>query len=150
MTEGRQSALPGELLRAMDSLRDEQVARRAAVASARLAISRTELLDARATHALEEHDGTAAPEATLAAMSALSQELDIRAWDLQESVDAGLAEPAAYELAFAQARASTALQYALGPDAVTDAAEAIYEAHHAIQDATALAAVIRGAAGDDG
>lgn len=55
----RLSTLPGELAGAMDGLRGPQ-ARRAAVASARLAVDRTGLLDPRAVLALHQHDGAAA------------------------------------------------------------------------------------------
>ena len=120
-----------------------ETARRAAWACALLATEKTRLEDPRAVRALDENDGGPAPERTLAALSARVDELDVRAWDLQDPVDTGQADESAYQRAFCQA---AALRFALDPDVTANAAEAVYEAHHAIQDLPALEAVLLKAA----
>jgi len=66
----------------------------------------------------------------------LVDELDETAWDLQEEADAGRVPYERYFEAFSRARAANSLLYAFAPDPFTAAAEAAYEAQHALEDPT--------------
>lgn len=68
----------------------------------------------------------------------LTEELDERAWDIQELVDTGAATEEAYLEAFRQARAAAAVGYALSPDPQTAAFESVYEAQAAVIDLGAV------------
>jgi hypothetical protein len=68
------------------------------------------------------------------AMKLLVDELDERAWDVQDEVDAGTAEQEKYLAAFSLARAASAVWFALGDDPLQSALEAVYEAQAATGD----------------
>ncbi|MGV8973119.1 MAG: hypothetical protein ACOH10_12425 [Rhodoglobus sp.] len=68
------------------------------------------------------------------ALKVLVDELDERAWEVQDDVDAGSAPQEAYIVAFSLARAASAVWFALDSDALHAALEAIYEAQAATGD----------------
>jgi len=76
----------------------------------------------------------------------LEQDLDDRAWTLQEHIESGGANRAEYEQALRRARAAGAVKMALDPNATTAVAEAVSEASRAVDDpgrfAQLLAAVL--------
>jgi hypothetical protein len=72
----------------------------------------------------------------------LTERLDDDGFDLQEQVDNGQATAQQYEAAFARARATSALSYALTEDAEEAAIESIYEAHAAVGDIARLHQVV--------
>jgi len=77
------------------------------------------------------------------AVEALCLELDEAAWDIQDLVDEGRAEYAAYVAAFERARAVNALCEAMNPDASRAASEGIYEALAATDDPDGISALVR-------
>jgi hypothetical protein len=72
------------------------------------------------------------------ALQGLVDELDERAWDIQEDVDQGLAQESEYLVAFSMARAASAVWFALAADALEAASEAVYEAQAATGDLVSL------------
>lgn len=68
------------------------------------------------------------------ALKVLVDELDERAWDVQDEADAGLARQEEYLVAFSLARAASAAWFALDGDALQSALEAVYEAQAATGD----------------
>ena len=61
-------------------------------------------------------------------LACLVERLDIEQWDLQDKVDEGQVDQAAYEAAFKRARAVHAVYFALDPDPFVAATESLYEA----------------------
>ena len=115
------------------------VLRRVAAEAASLAIERTQLADPRLGPALGAlgASNSGMPSARRA-VDQLTEELDERAWGIQELVDAGAASEEAYVEAFHQARAAAAVSYALDPDPKTAALESVYEAQAAVVDLGAV------------
>jgi len=72
----------------------------------------------------------------------LTGELDEAAWTVQDRVDRGLGRQDDYTAAFRKARAAAVWWNALDEDPLRAALEGLYEAHHAIDDADALADVV--------
>jgi hypothetical protein len=68
----------------------------------------------------------------------LTEELDEIAWDAQEQAEAGVLPEQAYLAAFARARAAASVGFALEPDALHAALEAVYEAQAALADLEAV------------
>lgn len=68
------------------------------------------------------------------ALKLLVDELDERAWDVQDEVDAGRARQEEYLVAFSLARAASAAWFALDGDSLQSALEAVYEAQAATGD----------------
>lgn len=62
-----------------------------------------------------------------AAIQALIQALDERAWDIQDAIEQSRASESEYAVFFGKARAASALWYALDEDPRRAALEAIYE-----------------------
>lgn len=115
------------------------VLRRVAAEAAALAVERTQLADPRLGPALGALSASnSGMPAARRAVEQLAEELDERAWDIQELVDAGAASEEAYVEAFRQARAAAAVSYALDPDPQTAAFESVYEAHAAVVDLGAV------------
>src|SRR5437870_2798497 len=113
------------------------------VAGARMAAMRTALVDPRieaATAAAEAGRYGESPQRQ--DLQELTEELDEAAWDIQERVHRGAAREEAYLTAFRKARASSAWWCALDESPLKAAIEGLYEAHHAINDPAALAALI--------
>jgi hypothetical protein len=73
----------------------------------------------------------------------LTEELDEKAWDIQELADAGNVSQQAYLEMFSKARAAAAVGFALGAKPLESALEAVYEALAAIGDLDAIKNVIR-------
>jgi hypothetical protein len=69
----------------------------------------------------------------------LELELDERAWTLQAQVESGGARRDEYDEAFRRARAAGAMKMALDGNARTAAAETVFEASHAVDDADRFA-----------
>ena len=115
------------------------VLRRVAAEAASLAVERTRLTDPRIGLALgaQTARNSEMPSA-LRAIEQLAEELDERAWDIQQLVDTGGASEEAYLEAFRQARAAAAVSYALDPDPQTAAFESVYEAQAAVVDLGAV------------
>lgn len=133
------TSLPERFATASDQTRRD-VAR--AVAAA--AVERTGLADDRITRAVEAlRDGRTGEGPEREALAALVDELDTAAFDAQDRLDAGTGTDTDYADAFGKARAATALLAAFDTDPATAAADAVYEAYHAVdQDATAIREVI--------
>ena len=115
------------------------ILRRVAAEAASLAIERTHLADPRLEPALVAMSASNSdmPSARRA-IEKLTEELDERAWDIQDLVDTGSASEDAYLEAFRQARAAAAVTYALDPDPRTAAFESVYEAQAAVVDLGAV------------
>jgi hypothetical protein len=64
----------------------------------------------------------------------LEQDLDERAWTMQEQVESGGAQRDEYMQLFRRARAAAAMKMALDPNARTAVSETVYEASHAVGD----------------
>lgn len=64
--------------------------------------------------------------------------LDQQSFELQDDVDAGRAAGRDHAIAFARARAASAVAFALDQDAL----EAVYEAWHAVDDTAGLTRVV--------
>lgn len=123
-----------ELVRELSGAADNQ-RRAAAIAASRLAIERTAQPDSSVDNALHSLNlGRTGEIPERLAVRALMEELDYAAWDLQELVDAGQAEQHECLLAFAKARAVAAVEAAFEENSLAAAANAAYEAQHAIQD----------------
>lgn len=121
---------------------DDVRRRRAVLAACRLAVERTGLTDATVAvglAALEEgrYGDVAERPALLRTVAAL----DDTAWQAERRADEGGSAQERDE-AFARARAASAVAAALHVDAERAAAEALYEAHHALLDPAALRAVV--------
>jgi len=76
----------------------------------------------------------AEPSSGRDALTALVDELDARAWDVLDQVEAGQVPQQAYLDAFSVARAAAAVRYARESDALGAALEAVYEAQAARGD----------------
>jgi hypothetical protein len=73
----------------------------------------------------------------------LELELNERAWTLQEQIESGGTRREQYDDAFRRARAAGAMKLALDTDARTAAAEAVYEASHAVADPARFAQLLQ-------
>jgi len=115
------------------------VLRRIAVEAAMLAVTRTRLLDSRLVAPLAAMRGNqeVAPTARIQ-VAQLVEDLDERAWDLQDLLDSGAGSEEAYLEAFRKARAAAAVRYALDADPMTAAFESVYEAQAAVVDLGAV------------
>lgn len=122
--------------------------RRVASVAALLAVDRTELVDPRLAPALSAlRDGAPVSSSERSAASQVTDELDERAWSIQEKVDAGELPKQAYLDAFQRARAAASVSFALDPDPVEAAREAVYEAQAAVADLDAIRAAVSRAIG---
>ncbi len=110
-----------------------------ALAACTIALDRTGLAEPLLERALVQLRHHRAGDVDLRrAIHDLVQQLDRTQWQIQAAVEAGNAPEAAYEAAFAEARAAHAVWYALDPDPVTAALESLYEAGAATDDPDAL------------
>ena len=126
---------------------DEAGRRRAVLAACRLAVARTGVTDdavAAVLVALAEGRYGEVPER--AELLRTVAALDDAAWQAEEQADAGGSARERDE-AFARARAASSVAAALHLDAERAAAEALYEAHHALLDPRALRGAITSAVG---
>lgn len=115
--------------------------RGAAANAAHLAVERTRLTDPRLDAALTAlRNGQFGRMAEQSGVQQLVDELDAAAWDLQDKAEAGTVPYQAYSAAFRRARAAASVGFALGPDALSAALEAVYEAHAATADLNAVQA----------
>lgn len=101
-----------------------------------LAVDRTGLEDSTIADALEAL-GHAVPinRPLVSQVDALTEQLDDAAWDLQDRVEGGTATKHEYDIAFANARASAAVGFAI-QDSLSSAFDALYEAYYAIGDSS--------------
>jgi hypothetical protein len=148
MTQPGLNLVAPDLIEALKAADDSQ-RHRAAVAAARFALARNNLLeDPTVTKALRAlTDGSVGDKAVREAVSRLAEQFDENAWTIQEQVESGQREQQEYLVAFARARAAAALSFALDPDAHRAACEALYEAYHATHDLDALREEARAALG---
>ena len=131
-----------EVLASSPTHQVQAVARRAAGWAA----SATELLDPRVSAALGLlADGRIGPSPERSALARYAAELDQRAWEIQGQVDQGRAKEADYLGAFSQARAASAICFALDEDPRAGAADAVYEAYAATGALDDLREIVRGA-----
>jgi hypothetical protein len=72
----------------------------------------------------------------------LEQDLDERAWTLQDQIESGGARREEHDQALRRARAAAAMKMALDANARTAVAESVYEASRAINDAQRLAQLL--------
>lgn len=122
---------------------DDTARRRAVLASVRLALDVTSLRDDRLTDAESAlAAGRYGDGVERANVLRLVEELDETAWNLQDLAEAGGVRQEEYLSAFARARAAAAVGYAFEMDSRLAATVSLYEAHHAIQDLSALRAVV--------
>ena len=106
---------------------------------ASIAVRVTGLADPVVERALRSARGGAPVAADVrAAVTSLLFALDQRQWHLQDLVEEGREAPARQAVAFAQARACNAVEYALAEDPLTAALEATYEALVAVGDVTGV------------
>jgi hypothetical protein len=133
----RLSTVAVDLVHQIEGLPPE-VLRRVATEAATLAVDRTQLADPRIGPALSALGASSGVPSARQAIEQLTEELDERAWDIQDLVDAGAASEDAYLEAFRRARAAAAVGYALNPDPQTAAFESVYEAQAAVVDLGAV------------
>ena len=76
------------------------------------------------------------------ALSALVDELDEIAWDIQDATELGDATESSYGEAFARARAASAVLSALDADPFRAAADSLYETQAAVGDLRGLLATL--------
>jgi hypothetical protein len=118
-------------LRALDPPTLRMVTARACA----LAVRSAGLDDARVFRALGALEaGSLGDDALRSDVHACTEELDEAAWDIQERVETGNATGAEYHVAFARARAASAVDQAFGADPSAAAFNAFYEAHFAIDN----------------
>jgi hypothetical protein len=116
-----------------------QALRRVAAEAAGLAVTRIQLADPRLDAALATvRKGALSDPAERSRVRELTAELDEIAWDMQDKAEQGILPRQAYHEAFARARASAAVGFALEPDTLYAARESVYEAWHAIADPDAV------------
>ena len=126
-----------QLLEAQDAATLSSVARRTAAWS----VESVGLSDPRLDLALAAQEASF-DAAQRAEVERLVEELDEAAWDVQERIDAGTADEAAYDVAFGLARAANAVWFAMGSDPREAALEAAYEAQAAQDSADGVRALI--------
>jgi hypothetical protein len=112
-------------------------------------VNRTRLVDLRLDTALAAiRNGAAGGRDECSAVSGVTEELDEKAWDIQEQVDEGALPQEAYLEAFRMARAAASVGFALEVDPLKAALEAVYEAQAAIADLGAIRTAIGPALAD--
>jgi len=108
-----------------------------------LAVGYSGLLDARAERALAAlAAGRFGDVLERREMRSLIEELDTVTWVVQEQIRLGKAAPEDFQRALSKVRAAAAISYAFVTDSLQAASEAIFEAHHAIQDLEMLKATV--------
>lgn len=130
----RLATVAPDLVGALERQTDQRQ-RKVATAVSSWIVDRVGLVDPRVDAALaglrdQRFDST--PERD--ALQKLAEELDERAWDIQDRVEEGLAPQERYFAAFALARAANAVWFALDRDAGEAVLEAVYEAQAATGD----------------
>lgn len=138
MTMERLSMVAPDLARGVQHTTNVRVLRRAAHTAAASVVSRAAVTDGRVVDALARLAAGTDAEALRAELVAVVEELDDRAWTLQDAHDAGEATEHEYLGAFAQARAVAAVVAALHADPTFAALEAAYEAHCAFADGSGV------------
>ena len=133
MNQGRLTHISSELAewvqRSSPEQRSEGV-RRVCI----LAVLHTGVTDRRIAEAMRFLERDDQPDdTTVGDIAKLAEELDEKAWDLQEAEESGQGGDAEYSRAFAQARAVAAVAFALTRSTESDS-DALYEAYHAIND----------------
>jgi hypothetical protein len=117
--------------------------RRVAASVAQLAIRQSGLADSGLAAALIAlRDGLPGDLELRSAVQQITATLDEAAWDAQEKADEGLIDRSVYRQAFRRARAAASMGFALEPDALHAASEAVYEAQAAVADLVAVRAVV--------
>jgi hypothetical protein len=87
-------------------------------------------------------DGGQSSAAERSGVQQLTEELDEIAWDVQDMTEAGTASLQDYSTAFRRARAAASVGFALGPDSLSAALEAVYEARAAAGDLDAVREIV--------
>lgn len=140
MTFTRLQTADAELVRLLRAASPEAL-RRVAYAVAKTAVEHTESREEILRSALDKAR-EATPDAVLRGQVAhLVEQLDERAWDIQDRVEAGTATQGEYLRAFASARAAAAVHAALDNNPTDAALEAAYEAQAATQNIAPVRAV---------
>lgn len=117
--------------------------RRIAATAALLAIRRTGLSDPRLNDALSLlHSGNSGEDEQWV-VDRLTEELNEKAWDIQEQADVGNVSQQTYLEMFSKARAAAAVGFALSDNALESALEAVYEAYAAVGDLDAIQSAIQ-------
>lgn len=102
-------------------------------------VGRVGLIDPKVDAALAAlREGHAGDSPERQALKGLADELDERAWDMQDRVEEGSAPMDQYLAAFALARAASAVWSASDHDPIQSALEAVYEAQAATGDLAAV------------
>jgi hypothetical protein len=123
---------------------DQAACRRVAVAGAELAIERAGLRDADVDMVLQLlKEGVVGDTAERASLAQRVQELDEIQWRLQDEMNEGRASEEDYNRGFSQARAASAVFFAVAEDAREAALEALYEALAATDDLGAIRVLVR-------
>jgi hypothetical protein len=78
----------------------------------------------------------------------LVEELDEVAWDAQDAAERGEADDADYDVAFARARVTSAVDFALDSDPLQAALESAYEVQAGLDNLPAVEAALRSDAAD--
>ena len=90
------------------------------------------VVDERLDRGIAGLEGTVEiPSSLRSEINVLWDELDVKAWDIQDLIEDGHATEGEYEAAFFKARAANALWYALDPDRMIGTLECVYEAQAA-------------------
>ena len=125
---------------------DETRLRRVTAAVVRLGLDRAQVQDPRLDAALTRLDAAAwgdEDDPVRAAVRDLVEEWDEVAWDAQDVAESAEGDTAAYDAAFARARAVSAVDFALDRDPLKAALESAYEVQAGLGDLPAVAAVLR-------
>ena len=120
-----------------------------AASMSKFAVTYVGLNEPRLQSALETlADGRFGDSAIRAALEGLVEELDSAGFNARDEFEAGRGPWEEYSRAFARARAANAVWFALDADPAAAAAEAIYEAHAAVDDPSQMRAVLAAALSD--
>jgi hypothetical protein len=117
--------------------------RRVVVDACAAGLVATGLSDDRALRAMQAlTDGHVGEVPERIEVRALTEELDVIAWDIQDAIEEGRATTAEYQVAFSRARAAAAIDQAFNPSALNAAHDSLYEAKFAIRDVDQLLVIV--------
>jgi hypothetical protein len=142
LVNSRPSSVAADLVDRLERQPSAQL-RRVAAGAADLAVMRAQLVDPRVDAALAAlRDGAFGKTAERSGVQRLADELDERAWDVQDLEAEGAVSQHEYLVAFGRTRAAASVGFALDSDALIAALESVYEAQAAVADLDAVRVVI--------
>lgn len=141
MTNRLETLAPGLVAKIHDASLDKQ--RAAARVAAHLAVETSGLVDPSVEQALAAlRDGKWGDTPERRAIGLLTDRLDARYFELQEHASEHPEVEGQYLKQFSQARASSAVGFALDSDALNAALESIYETHAAVGDLQSVVSAV--------